>query len=73
MPTITVSMRVGRSSEQKDAFAKIVTAAAVEHLDVRDAQVIIMFDEKIEGSFYRAGRQLQPAVYSQSDSQANTK
>ena len=72
MPTITVSMRIGRSREQKDAFAEIVTAAAVEHLDVRDAQVIILFDEKTEGAFYKAGKRLQPAVYSHSDSQANT-
>ena len=60
MPTITVSMRAGRTTEQKDAFAEAVTAAAVEHLGVYDRQVIIVYDEKSEGAFYRAGKQLQP-------------
>lgn len=58
MPIITVSIRVGRTTEQKDAFAKIVTAAAVEHLGVHDRQVIILYDEKPKGAIYRAGKQL---------------
>ncbi|MCE2508976.1 MAG: tautomerase family protein [Nitrosopumilaceae archaeon] len=58
MPTITVSMKVGHSPEQKRAFAEAVTAAAVEHLEVRDTQVIVTYDEKSKDSFFRAGKQL---------------
>ena len=58
MPTITVSMRVGHTSEQKQAFAEAITAAAVEHLNVRDTQTIITYDEKPKDSFFRAGKQL---------------
>ena len=60
MPTITVSMRAGRTTEQKDAFAKAATEAAIKHLNAHGLQVIVAYDEKPEGSFYRAGRQLPP-------------
>ena len=58
MPTITVTMKVGHSPEQKRAFAEAVTVAAVDHLKVRDTQVIITYDEKSIDSFFRAGKQL---------------
>ena len=58
MPTITVTMKAGHSPEQKRAFAEAATAAAVEHLEVRDTQVIVTYDEKSKDSFFRAGKQL---------------
>lgn len=58
MPIITVTMKAGRSLEQKRAFAEAVTAVATDHLNVRDAQVIVTYDEKSEDSFFRAGKQL---------------
>ena len=58
MPAITVSMRVGRTTTQKDAFVKDVTEAAVKHLGVQANQVIIEYDEKAEDAFYRAGKHL---------------
>ena len=58
MPTITVTTKAGHSPEQKRAFAEAVTAAAVEHLDVRDMQVIVTYDEKSGHFFFRAGKQL---------------
>lgn len=58
MPNITVTTKTGHSSAQKTAFAEAITAAAVTHLNVTKSQVIITYDEKPDGSFFRAGSKL---------------
>ncbi|MGH2598576.1 MAG: tautomerase family protein, partial [Dehalococcoidia bacterium] len=45
MPIITVELKTGRTLEQRAAFARAVTRAAVEHLDAVPDRVRIRFDE----------------------------
>ena len=45
MPIITIKMAVGRTQEQKQEFAKAVTLAAVQHLNVESHWVNVLFDE----------------------------
>ena len=45
MPLITVSMYPGRTQQQKDDFAKIVTKSAAEILKTKEEHVIVVFKE----------------------------
>ena len=43
MPLITVSMYPGRTQQQKDDFAKVVTKSAAEILKTKEEHVIVVF------------------------------
>jgi 4-oxalocrotonate tautomerase len=58
MPIISVSMYPGRTQQQKDAFAKAVTEAAVSILKTRPEHVIVVFDENPKENWFLAGKQL---------------
>jgi len=59
MPLITVSMYPGRTQQQKDDFAKIITKSAVEILKVaKEQDVIVVFNENPKGNWFLAGEQL---------------
>jgi 4-oxalocrotonate tautomerase len=44
MPLIEISMYPGRTKEQKEAFAKAITNAAVEILKTKPKHVIVTYD-----------------------------
>lgn len=48
-PIITIKMAVGRTPEQRQEFAKAVTLAAVQHLNVESPWVNVLFDEYPSG------------------------
>ena len=58
MPYIQISLYPGRSEEQKQEFAKAVTASAVEILKTKKEHVIIVFDENPKENWFLAGDQL---------------
>lgn len=45
MPLITISMYPGRTQQQKDDFANIITKSAVEILKTKEKDVIVVFNE----------------------------
>jgi 4-oxalocrotonate tautomerase len=58
MPLIVVSLYPGRTSEQKDKFAKAITDAAVKILNTKSEHVIVVFDEKPQENWFQSGRPL---------------
>ena len=46
MPIIAISLYPGRTNEQKDAFARAVTDAAVPMLKTKPEHIIITYDER---------------------------
>ena len=58
MPLITVSMYPGRTQQQKDDFAKVVTKSAAEILKTKEDQVIVVFKENPKENWFVAGSQL---------------
>jgi 4-oxalocrotonate tautomerase len=57
MPLIQISAYPGRTKEQKEAFAKAITNAAVEILKAKREHVIITYDERPSENWY-SGEQL---------------
>lgn len=58
MPLILVSMYPGRTTEQKNQFAKAVTNAAVEILKTKPRHVIVVFEEKPQENWFQSGEPL---------------
>ena len=58
MPLIEISMYPGRTKEQKEAFAKAITNAAVEILKTKPEHVIITYDERLRENWYVSGEPL---------------
>ena len=58
MPLITISMYPGRTQQQKDDFAKIITKSAVEILKTKEQDVIVVFKENPKGNWFLEGNQL---------------
>ena len=58
MPLITISMYPGRTQQQKDDFAKIITKSAVEILKTKEQDVIVVFKENPKENWFKAGSQL---------------
>ncbi|MBP2624625.1 MAG: tautomerase family protein [Nitrosopumilaceae archaeon] len=52
MPIIKISMYPGRSKSQKDEFAKIVSQAAINILNAKKRDVIIVFEENDKNNWY---------------------
>jgi 4-oxalocrotonate tautomerase len=55
MPLIAISLYPGRTREQKEAFAKAITNAAVEILKTKPEDVIITYDERSKENWYISG------------------
>jgi 4-oxalocrotonate tautomerase len=55
MPLIAISMYPGRTKEQKEAFAKAITNAAVKILKTKAEHVIITYDETSRENWYISG------------------
>ena len=62
MPIIHVNVLAGRSHEQKAAFARAVTEAAVLHLCVPVAAVRVIFHEIEPSDWFTAGEPKSPPV-----------
>lgn len=58
MPLIQISAFPGRTKQQKEAFAKAITNAAVEILKTNPQHVIITYDERARENWYISGEQL---------------
>lgn len=58
VPLIQISAYPGRTKEQKEAFAKAITNAAVEILKTNPQDVIITYDERPRENWYISGEQL---------------
>ena len=58
MPIIAISLYPGRTKDQKDAFARAVTDAAVQILKTKSEHIIITFDERPKRNWYMAGNPL---------------
>jgi len=58
VPLIQISAYPGRTKEQKEAFAKAITNAAVEILKTNPQHVIITYDERPRENWYISGEQL---------------
>ena len=58
MPLVTVSMYPGRSTEQKQEFAKAITDAASRILGASESHVIVVFEENEKNNWYQAGKPL---------------
>ncbi len=58
MPLIQISVYPGRTKEQKEAFAKAITNAAVDILKAKREHVIITFDERPSENWYISGERL---------------
>jgi 4-oxalocrotonate tautomerase len=58
MPLIEISMYPGRTKEQKEAFAKAITNAAIEILKTKPQHVIVTYDEREKENWYISGEQL---------------
>jgi 4-oxalocrotonate tautomerase len=58
MPLISVSMYPGRTKEQKEEFAKVMTNAAVQILKTKAEHVIIVYDEKPKEHWFISGESL---------------
>jgi len=57
MPLIRISAYPGRTKEQKEAFAKAITDAAVDILKAKREHVIITYDERCRENWF-SGEQL---------------
>jgi len=55
MPLIHANILAGRSHEQKAAFARVVTDAAVAHLGVPATAVRVVFHEIAPSDWFTAG------------------
>ena len=58
MPLIQISFFPGKTKEQKEAFAKVITNAAVEILKTNPQYVIITYDEIPRENWYISGEQV---------------
>ena len=58
MPLIAISMYLGRTKEQKEAFAKAITNIAVEILKTKPQDVIVTYDERSRENWYISGEPL---------------
>ena len=58
MPLISVSLYPGRTKEQKEEFAKVITEAAVEILKAKAEHIIVVYDEKPKENWYISGKRL---------------
>ena len=58
MPLITVSLYPGRTTQQKEDFAKAVTKSAAEILNTKENHVIVVFEENPKENWFMAGKQL---------------
>ena len=58
MPLITVAMYPGRTSEQKNEFAKAITDAAVQILKTKAEHVIVVFEDNAKENWFQSGRPL---------------
>lgn len=58
MPLILVSMYPGRTTEQKNDFAKAVTDAAAQILKAKPEHVIVVYDENPKENWFQSGRPL---------------
>lgn len=58
MPIISISLYPGRSKEQKDAFAKAITDAAVKILNTKSEHIIVTYDERPKEDWFMAGNPL---------------
>jgi len=58
MPLITVSMYPGRTEQQKEEYAKVITKSAVEILKTKESHVIVVFEENPKENWYMAGNPL---------------
>ncbi|MBI5697438.1 MAG: 4-oxalocrotonate tautomerase family protein [Thaumarchaeota archaeon] len=58
MPIITVSMYPGRTTQQKEDFAKAITKSAVEILKTKESHVIVVFEDNPKENWYLAGSPL---------------
>ncbi|MGQ0606557.1 MAG: tautomerase family protein [Candidatus Nitrosotenuis sp.] len=58
MPIITVSLYPGRTTQQKEDFAKAVTKSAVEILKTKESHVIVVFEDNPKENWYLAGSHL---------------
>lgn len=58
MPLITISMYPGRTKEQKEEYAKMITEAAVNILKTKAEHVIVVYDENPKENWFMSGRQL---------------
>lgn len=62
MPIIHANILAGRTSEQKLAFARAVTAAATEHLGVPLTAVRVLIHEIPAAEWFTAGEPKAPPV-----------
>ncbi len=58
MPLITVSLYPGRTTQQKEDFAKEITKSAVDILKTKEEHVIVVFEENQKENWFLAGKQL---------------
>ena len=58
MPLITVSMYPGRTTQQKEEFAKAITKSAVEILKTKESHVIVVFEDTPKENWYQSGNPL---------------
>jgi 4-oxalocrotonate tautomerase len=58
MPLISVSMYPGRTKEQKEEFAKVITNAAVQILKTKAEHVIIVYNENPKEHWFISGKPL---------------
>lgn len=62
MPILHANILAGRSQEQKAAFARAVTQAAVEHLGVAPAAVRVLLHEIPPNDWFTAGEAKSPPI-----------
>jgi len=60
MPIVHANLLAGRSQEQKTAFARAVTQAAVDHLGVAPAAVRVLIQEIPPNDWFVAGEAKAP-------------
>lgn len=60
MPIVHANILAGRSQEQKAAFARAVTEAAVAHLDIPASAVRVLIHEIEPTSWFTAGEAKAP-------------
>ncbi len=56
MPFITVKLAKGRTVEQKQQFAEVITKEAVNFLNVQEEWVTVVFDEYERENWASAGQ-----------------
>ncbi len=62
MPIVHANILAGRSQQQKAAFARAVTDAAVEHLGIPEAAVRVLIHEIAANDWFTAGQAKSPPV-----------